>query len=86
MLGLKNLFEGHEDFRFAGNSIAVGIDGAHGGLGLLGVESIVAASHGEDVIEEKVEFVGVESSGPIAVVLHEYLVNVRPQLLITDAH
>ena len=53
------MFEGKEEFWLICFSISVFVDGPHGLHGLLGVEAIVVACHGKDVVEEEVEFVGV---------------------------
>jgi len=53
------LFEAHKQLGFAGSSVSVFIYDSHSGVGLLGIDSIAAASHGKDVIEKEMQFAWV---------------------------
>ena len=84
MLRLHNLFECQKQLGFACLTIAVLVDDPHGSDGLLLIDAIGAASHREDIIEEKVELVGIERAGIVAVVSGKDLVDVALELVIVD--
>jgi hypothetical protein len=86
MFRLQQLFEGRKELWFLSDSVSILIDGAHGFHGLLVVDSRVVAGHGKDVVEELCEFVAVEASRMVGVVLDEDLVNVLLELLVGNAH
>ena len=85
-LTLQKFFESLEDFWFGGNSIPILVNSFHSIHSLLRVDSGGVVSHGEDVIEELSEFVGVKSSRVIAVILGEDLIDVSFELLVADTH
>ena len=62
VLRLQDLLKSHEQFWLAGHSIAVLVNDPHCGIGLLLVDAIGAASHGEDVVEEEVKLIGVKGA------------------------
>ena len=86
VLVLEKFFEGQEELWFLSHTITVLVDGSHGLHGLLAVDASGVTGHGEDVIEEHGEFVAVQTARLVAVVLHEYLIDIGLQLLVRDAH
>jgi hypothetical protein len=86
VLVLEKFFEGQEELWFLSHAVAVLVYGSHGLHGLLAVDAGGVTGHGEDIIEEHGEFVAVQSARLVAVVLHEYLVDIGLQLFVRDAH